>query len=302
VAVLEVNMKLSPTLLRRYVFGYAILLPAFLLTIAFFIMPLAQGFITSLRSGLGMEGALVGFHNYRDTLEDPRFWNSLRVSIIFTAVSLLLSGGIALTISIILVSKPPLYQFYLAAIFIPYISTPVIGAMVWQNLLNEPYGLIDVILIKLSLPTVPWLKTPTLALFSLIIVQTWFSIGYYCVLFLAGLQAIPESYFEEAELEGCNWIQKLIHITLPLIIPTIVFVSTMSILLGFVNSFVLAKLITRGGPFEATNVMLAYIFELAFDRFELAKANAVTILIFMLFVGITIAQLRFQKKRFIGLY
>ena len=182
------------------------------------------------------------------------------------------------------------------------LTTPVIGALVWQNILGEPYGLIDIVLEKMGLPTVPWLKTPTLALFSLILVQIWYSVGYHCVLFLAGLQAIPQSYFEEAELEGCSWLQKLIKITLPLLIPTLVFVITISMLLGFVNSFVLAKLITRGGPFEATNVMMSYMFELAFDRFELGRANAVAIILFILFVGISIVQFRFQQKRFSGLY
>lgn len=294
-------MKISSTLRRRYLFGYLLLLPALGLTIAFFVIPLIEGLLSSLRLGIGMAGPLVGLQNYRETFEDPRFWNSLRVSVIFTACFVLLAGGMALALAMVLLKRPPLYQLYITALFIPYITTPVIGALVWQQILGEPYGLINLILTGSGLPTVPWLKSPVLALFSLIVVQTWFTVGYYCVLFLAGLQAIPQSYFEAAQLEGCTWLQTMRRITLPLLIPTLVFVMTMSMLLGFVNSFVLAKLITRGGPFEATNVMMYYMFELAFDRFELARANAVATIVFVMFVGISIMQLRFQQKRFFGL-
>jgi ABC-type sugar transport system permease subunit len=198
--------------------------PALLIMFSFFVWPVIQGFLTSLKSGFGFEGDYVGTENYRIILTDPRFWNSLRVSIIFTLVFLLISGGIGLIIATFLTHKPPLYQFYAAAIYIPYISTPVIGAIIWQNMLSEPFGLIDMMLTGIGLPAVPWTKTPTLSLLSLIFVQVWFTVGYNSILFMAGLQQIPKDYYEAAEMEGCGWVRQLIHVTLPLIIPTITFV------------------------------------------------------------------------------
>lgn len=289
-------------IVKRYAFGYALIAPALIVMLSFFVWPVILGFITSLKSGFGFKGEFVGLANYMNVLTDPRFWNSLRVSVIFTLVFLLLSGGIGLLIASFLVKKPKFHQLYAAAIYIPYISTPVIGALIWQNMLSSPYGLIDIFLVKLGLPSIPWLKTPGLALASLILVQVWYSVGYNCILFMTGLQQIPESYYEAAEIEGCGWFGRMIHITLPLILPTITFVVIISTLYGFVNSYVLAKLITSGGPFEATNVMMMYIFEHAFKRFDFGMANAATVITFILFSGIAIAQFNFQKKRFVGLH
>jgi len=296
------RMRIRRDVLNRYVFAYILIAPALLVMLSFFIWPVILGFITSFRAGFGFEGEFVGFQNYIDILTDSRFWNSLKVSVIFTLVFLVVSGGIGLLIATFLVTKPKFYQLYSSAIYIPYISTPVIGALIWQNMLSEPYGLIDMFLVKLGLPGIPWLKTPGLALTSLIFVQVWYTVGYNCILFMAGLQQIPSDYYEAAELDGCGWIRKLIYITLPLIIPTLTFVIIISTLYGFVNSYVLAKLITFGGPFEATNVMMMYIFEHAFKRFDFGMANAATFITFILFSGIAIAQFNFQRKKFVGLH
>ncbi len=295
-------MKIKQNDLRRIVFGYTLIAPAFLILVAFFVWPLIQGILTSFQAGSGLSGEFVGLKNYITTVKDPRFWNSLRVSVIFTALFILLSAGSALLLATVLVKKPKGYMLYLSALFIPYISTPVIGALIWSNMLSEPFGVINGVLMQLGWATIPWLKTPTLALFSLIIVQVWYTVGYNTLLFMAGLQAIPTMYFEAADLDGCNAWQKLWYLYLPLLIPTLVFVTTISTLYGFVNSYVLARMITGGGPMEATNVMMSYIFELAFDRFDLGRANAVTLIIFVMFIVLSFVQVNFQQKKFSGLH
>lgn len=287
---------------KRYAFGYLLISPAFLILLIFFVWPLFQGLLTSFRTGLGGQGEFVGLKNYLVTLTDPRFWNSLRVSLIFTVAIVFFSGFFGLFLALALIRKPPLYVFYISAFFVPYISTPVIGALIWSNILSDPYGILNVFLSKIGMATVPWLKQPVLALISIVSIQIWYTVGYNAVLFMAGLQAIPNSYFEAANLEGAHFFQRLRFIILPLLIPTIVFVTTISTLYGFINSYVLAKLITGGGPFEATNVMMSYIFEFAFDRFDLARANAVTMLTFVLFLGIAIVQFNYQKRKFVGLH
>jgi ABC-type sugar transport system permease subunit len=295
-------MKIQRHHLQRIIFGYCLIAPAFIILLAFFVWPFIQGVIISFRGGFGLDGEFVGFKNYVMTFTDPRFWNSLKVSIIFTVVFILLSGGSALLLANALVKKPRFYGLYLSALFIPYISTPVIGALIWSNILSDPFGIINTALVELGFANIPWLKDTTLALLCLILVQVWYTVGYNTLLFMAGLQAIPTMYFEAAELDGCNFWQKLRYILLPLLIPTIVFVTTISILYGFINSYVLASLITGGGPLEATNVMMSYIFELAFDRFELGRANAVTLILFGLFVGLSFIQVNFQRRKFSGLH
>lgn len=251
---------------------------------------------------MGFDGPFVGLKNYSSILRDPRFWNSFKVSLIFTTLFIVLSGGLGLIMAMLLLKRPRGYEAILAIAFIPYISTPVIGALVWTNMLAEPFGLINGVLGTMGLSTVPFLKNPVLALSSLILIQVWYTLGYNAILFLSGLQAIPISYFEAAEVEGCGFFQRMRYITLPLIIPTIVFVVTVSTMYGFINSYVLAKLITGGGPFEATNVMMAYIFELGFDRFRFGKANAATMLMFVMFLGVSFSQFNYQRRKFSGLH
>lgn len=294
-------MSLRKDETNRLVFGYALLAPAVILMLVFFVWPFFQSLWTSLHGGMGIRGPFVGLANYRLTLTDPRFWNSMKVSVVFTILFIAISGGLGLILAMVLVARPAGYKFYLSVAFVPYISTPVIGALVWTNLLGEPFGFINVTLTALGWSTIPFLKSPRLALGSLVFIQVWYTVGYNALLFMAGLQAIPESYFESAQIEGCGFWRKLYHITLPLIIPTTVFVVTVSTMYGFINSFVLAKLTTGGGPFEATNVIMSYIFQLGFDSFRLGQANAVTLVSFVLFLSVAMIQFNFQRKRFGGL-
>jgi ABC-type sugar transport system permease subunit len=296
------HRKLTPNLLKHYAFGYSLIAPAFIILFVFFVWPLIQGVLISFHTGFGLGGDWAGLKNYANTLTDPRFWNSLKVSLIFTVSIVFFSGFLGLFLAIALIRKPQFYVIYLSAAFMPYITTPVIGALIWSNMLADPYGIIDVILSSLGRFTIPWLKQPFIALLSIIFIQVWYTMGYNAVLFMAGLEAIPNSYFEAADLEGCGFFQKLFFITFPLLIPTIIFVTTVSTLYGFINSFVLAKLVTGGGPFEATNVLMSYIFEFAFDRFDLGRSNAVTMIAFFLFMGIALLQFNIQTKKFIGLH
>lgn len=293
-------MRLRKDDRNRMIFGYMLLVPALAIMIMFFVWPFVRGVSASFHTGLGLT-RYVGLENYRLTLSDPRFWNSLRVSLVFSFFFILISGGLGLILAMVLASKPRGHQFYLAVAFIPYISTPVIGALVWLNILGEPYGIINIVLTDIGLGTIPFLKNPAWALTSLVLIQVWYTLGYNALLFMAGLQAIPESYFESAELDGCGFFKRLYYITLPLIIPTTVFVVTVSTMYGFINSFVLARLLTGGGPFEATNVIMSYIFELAFDSFRLGQANAVTMLSFVLFLLVAFGQFNYQRRRFSGL-
>ncbi|MCF7945054.1 MAG: sugar ABC transporter permease [Spirochaetia bacterium] len=287
--------------LKRYIFGYLCILPAFFFFMLFFLTPLFKGIVVSLKQYSSGELQFVGFANYIRVFTDPEFWNSLRVSIVFTVFFIIFSAGLGLLLGLYLVERRRFYLFIVAAFFVPYISTPVIGALVWKNILADPYGIFNTFIGLFGLEPISWFKNPRLAMASLIIIQVWYTMGYNAVLFLAGLQAIPKSYFEASDLEGSTFIQKMRFIILPLLIPTLVFVITISTLYGFVNSYVLAKLITNNGPFQATNVMMSYIFDLGFNRFDLPRANAVTMVVFVLFVFLAFIQFRYQNKHYHGL-
>ena len=280
------------------------MLPAITLLVLFFINPVIMGFSSSLSSSAFKSDTkeFVGLDNYIVVMKDPRFWNSFFVSVNFTGSIALLSSALGLFFAIYLVKKPKYYLFCITVAFIPYITSPVIGSLVWRNMLGEPFGIVNAVLQSIGFNTFSFLKTKTMAMLTVIAIQVWYTFGFNAVLYMAGLQAIPTEYYEAAELEGCGFFGTLIHITLPLIIPTIVIAIIISVLYGFVNSYILTNLVTGGGPFEATYVLISYMFELAFDRYDLPKANAVTILIFILFCTMALLQLHFQKKRFAGLH
>ena len=122
------------------------------------------------------------------------------------------------------------------------------------------------------------------------------------VLFASGLQSIPEEYFEAAEIDGASELQKIRHITLPLIIPTLVFVIIMSLLYGFAHSFVIAQVITGGGPLRATEVLMLYIYDTAFGDFDVALANALTFIMFTLLATLALLLYRWQERSYHGLY
>lgn len=284
--------------MRRVAFGYALILPAFAVLVVFFAWPLLLAFVSSLQD---RAGEFVGVANYARVLQDSRFWNSVRVSVIFTVTITFASGILGLVFALAMLDRPPGYRFLLTVAFVPYISTSVISAMVWLSLVSDPYGLINSVFRGIGLSTIPFLKSPGLALTTLLMVQVWGTVGYNAILFMAGLQTIPKSLYEAARLEGCGYLARLTMITVPLIIPTIVFVVTVSMLYGFINSFILARLITNNGPFEATNVLLSYIFEYAFNRYDLNSANGVTLLSFLLFSGVALVQFRYQNQKYSGI-
>lgn len=282
----------------RLIFGYMLIAPAFILLLIFFVWPVILGIINSFYNKTGTE--FVGLSNYLIILKDPRFWNSMKVSVIFTFSITIFSGILGLFFALAIGSRPRFYKLYLAIAFIPFITSPVVTSLVWLNLLSHPYGLINDLLYRMGFSTIAWFKSPHLALISLILIQIWNTFGYNAVLFLAGLQAIPKSYYEASIIDGCGFLGRLRHITLPLLIPTTIFVMMVSMLYGFINSYVLSSLITDNGPFEATNVILSYIFEYAFDRFDLPRANAITMFVFILFFSVSYIQFKYQRKRFSG--
>jgi len=261
-----------------------------------------MGFINSLFVGRGMGSEFGGLTNYLWLLRDKEFWNSLKITFTFTVIYALLSGIVGLLLAVTLNGlQGKLSDFYKALIFIPYIVALVVIGLIWKYMFNDFSGILNYFLRFLGLRPLPWLKTPSLALLSLIIVQVWYTIGYNMVLFLSGLQALPKDYYEAAEIDGAGSWHKLIYITVPLLVPTIVFVGIMSMLNGFVNVFALAKIITGGGPVSSTNVLMLYIYDIAFGRSNLPLANALTIIVFVIMAFLSFLQYKAQEKTIFGL-
>ena len=167
---------------------------------------------------------------------------------------------------------------------------------------DRRFGILNAGLRLLGLEGVAWLGTACMAMLSLVVVQIWFTVGYNTVIFSSGLQAIPADYYESASIDGAGDFQQTLKITLPLMVPTMVLILVLSLLAGFVNSFVIAQILTNGGPFRGTEVLMLLIYKTAFERFDISKANALTLLLFGLLFTASYYLQRWQDRIYHGLY
>jgi ABC-type sugar transport system permease subunit len=269
----------------------------------FVFFPFIVGLINSLYVGFGQNLTFVGLQNYLDILSSSRFWNALKVTLLFTITYTAISGSLGFIVANWLSRKIVCLQsVFISGIFLPYIITPAIATLVWQYMYNRRFGILNYGLEFLGFQKIRWLTDPWIAMISLIIVMVWFTVGYNMILFAAGIQAIPSDYYESAQLDGASNFQQMLYITLPLILPTAVFVLVISIMAGFVNSFVIAQILTDGGPFRSTEVLMLFIYKTAFEDFNIPKANALTLLMFALLFSVSYTLQRWQDKVYQGLF
>ncbi len=244
--------------------GYLMGLPYIIFFLLFVAYPLIFSFILVFHKW-DIIGPMnfVGFVNFSHLLHDSLFWKSLGNTLIFLAIHIPLQIIIALVIANILNQKIVARGFFRAAFFLPVVISGVVVTMIWQQLYSQETGLFNMLLSKISLPKIPWLISTKLAMPSIAIMATWKNVGLYIVLFLAGLQNVPVSLYEAADLDGATGVQKFLHITIPMINPTIIMVLILSTLGGF-SLFIEPYVMTGGGPMNSTLSCVLYIYKQAF--------------------------------------
>lgn len=288
---------------RRYLTGYLFAAPALLSLAVFIVAPFGFALFNSLHSGFSNSLEFVGLRNYQDLFTSARFWNSARATVLFTAAYASVSMTLAFFIAYLLDMRGVKFKpIFTSAIFLPYVVTPAIATLVWQYMFNSDFGILNYVLASVGLQKVRWLQSPAGAMTSLILVQVWFTLGYNMMLFASGLRSIPRNYYEAAVIDGAGEWAKIRHITLPLITPTIVFITVLSLMGGFVHSFAVAQILTGGGPFRATEVLMLYIYETAFQNFNIPLANALTIVMFLLLFVLSSLLNRWQERVYKGLH
>ena len=232
----------------------------------------------------------VGFSNYARALTDPSFWAALGNTALFVFGTIpfttLLALGLALAVQ-------PAFRgrtLFRVGFFLPSVVSVVVLSLLFKGL-YAPNGTLNAVLRLLGLPTPSWLLDPNTALPAIMAMDVWSASGYYMVIFLAGLEAIPRELYDAARLEGASWWSCLTHITLPLLRPTLAFVlvvNTVRSLQIFAEVFVM----TRGGPLHRTTTVVFYLYEEAFYRFNLGYASAVAYLLFGVTLLLAWAQMR----------
>ncbi len=239
----------------------------------------------------------VGLQNYiRLITQDKTFHLVLKNTLIFVLGTVPTRVVLGLVFALILVRSIPMRAFFRASIFLPVIVPTVAAAMVFRWIFNADFGLLNDFLYSIGFSNLPrWLSQPKWALTAVIILSVWKDVGFSTVLFMAGLQGIPSSLYEAAWIDGANKFKSFLYITLPLLSPTTFFVIVINIISSF-QIFDQAYVLTGGGPGNATNTIVYYIYNNAFQWFRMGYASAVAWLLFGIIFVATFIQFKYQKK------
>jgi multiple sugar transport system permease protein len=276
--------------------AWLFLAPASILMAVFILWPVAYLFYLSLTRGsftrTGMEW--IGLANYQRLLTSPDFWQVIGNTIYFTAGTVIPSLIIPLILAVLLNRALALRSLLRTAYFIPSITSLVAVGLGWRWLFQNN-GPVNDLLIAIGLDAVPWLNSTIWAMPVLILLTIWKQLGFNMVIFLAGLQAIPQNRYEAAELDGADGLQKFWHVTLPGLRPTIIFVAIATVIFTL-KSFEQVYVITSGGPLNSTNLLVFYTYEQAFAQFEFGYAAAATTVLMAVTLVLVYLQLNLFKE------
>lgn len=290
---------------QRDLVGVFFVLPAVALLGIFLFFPIAVSFVMSLTDlnifsiNAWHRTQFIGIENYAKIIQDPVFWRALWNTLYFAGV------GVPLTIAVSLLAAVALNQkfikgksFFRMSLFAPVVTTIVAVAVVWRWLYNPEYGVFNWFLQSgLGLKKIFWLSDPRTSLPSLILMAIWKNFGYNMVIFLAGLQTIPESQYEAARIDGASPWQCFRYITVPGLAPTLLFVLIMTTI-GYLQFFAEPYVMTKGGPLDSTTSIVLYMYTQGFRFFNLGYASAVSYALFGLIFVFTFVQMRLKKSGF----
>jgi multiple sugar transport system permease protein len=283
--------------------GWWFVAPAIIVIGTFFFVPVLAALAMSLTDfdlySLLDIGNLrfVGFENYWRLLHEPLFWKTLGNTFYFVILGVPLSIGTSLAAALLVNSKVARFKnVYRTIYFAPVVTTLVAVAVVWRYLYHPRYGLINQMLGLIGLPPIDWLGDPAWATAAITILAVWRSFGYALVIYVVGLQSIPESVYEAAELDGAGPWRKLRDITLPLLRPTTRFVSVLIIVQLF-QIFAEPYVMTRGGPLYATTSITLLMYQQGFRWWNLGSAAAIAFVLFALIIAATGLQELLRRRK-----
>ena len=272
--------------------GYLLSAPSVLALFLFMVLPILASIVLVFTNyDLLTPPTFAGWDNITRLFGDKRLGISYRNSLLITigAVTLNNALGLLLAVGVNRKMTPVLKYFFRTAFFFPVLCTTSSLAMVWSYLLAQDRGIINWILQQIGMEPVRFLASAKWAIRSVIMYDVWKSCGYLMVLYLAGLQGIPPSLYEAADIDGASSMQKFRHITLPLITPTAFFALIISSI-GAFQIFDNAYVLTSGGPGDASRTIAMYIYEMAFKRYEMGYASAVSLSLLIILLVLTLLQ------------
>lgn len=289
----------EPSLLQRQATPYLFLLPALLLLGLTVFYPALQAFFLSFTRyeyDITQPPIWIGFENFQRLLSDDLFWKTLRNTIVYLVgvvpILVIAPLGLAILVNQLL----PGIRWFRAAYYTPVIISMVVAGIAWRWLYAET-GLFNQILrgLRISQEGIPWLTSPRFALFSVMLVTIWKGLGYYMVIYLAGLQSIPDDLYEAAAIDGSDGWRKHLDITVPLMRPYLFLVAVISAI-SATKVFEEVYIMTQGGPRSSSKTLVYYVYESAFQDLEISYACTIGLAMFLLILVLSLLRLALNRQ------
>ena len=272
--------------------GYLFVLPAMAVFFVFTLLPvLFAAYISFTNYDVFTRIDWVGLDNYLAVFEDDLFWRALQNTAIYSLFSVPLGMALGLAVALLLNRKLRGLSFYRTAYYLPVVSSMVAVSMIWIQLFDPAYGVVSTALSAVGLGGIDFLGDPNWAMPSIIAVSVWKVVGWNMLIYLAGLQAIPDYLHEAAAIDGANRWQGFWKITLPLLAPTTFFIFVTSVI-GAFQVFDQVYVMTGGGPANATTTLVHQIYNAAFKSLDMGYAAAMSFIVFGIIMVVSLASLR----------
>ncbi|WP_419996376.1 carbohydrate ABC transporter permease [Streptomyces boninensis] len=273
------------------------LAPALLALLVLRLLPAAMALVSSLRHHSLVDGAttFVGLGNYADLFSDPQFWQSVRVTLLFSLVINPLQVLLALGLAVLLNRRFAGVRFWRSLVFAPIAVPPAVSAVIW-GVLYRPDGPLNAILGTMGIPPQPFLTSSQQALFALIVLMSWVGVGYWMMFLIAGLQDIPQECYDAAAVDGASAWQRFRHVTLPLLRRPLAFVLVAATVANFLV-FAPVQLLTRGGPEGSTNLMMYDVFRRAYSVGDINYAQAEVVVLVAITLAVVVVQFRMMQGK-----
>lgn len=269
---------------------YLITAPYLLHLLTFILFPVVFSFVLTFHKwNIIAPMEFIGLDNFKRLFQDRLFWKSLLNTFQFLLLHIPLQIATALALAYLLQRKLLFSAFFRASFFLPVVISGVVVTMLWQQLFGLETGLLNRLLTSLGFDRVSWLSDPGVAMYSIAIMATWKNVGLYVILFLVGLQAVPRSHYEAAEVEGASDWQQFRHITLPAISPTMFLVVVLSTIGGF-SLFIEPYIMTDGGPLNSTLSAMLYIYKQAFGYYHMGYSATLGLFFALLIMAVVAVQ------------
>ena len=292
----------APSSAEQGAAAWLFLAPALVLIGCFFLLPVAASLLLSFTDfdiyaiADPANVRLVGLRNYSELVASPMFWTALKNTLYFVVVGGPLTVAVSLGAALLVNARLVRFKsFFRTLYFAPFVTTLVAVAIVWRYLYHPEYGLLNYALGVFGIGPVDWLGDPRWAMPAIILLAVWKNFGYHMLIFIAGLQAIPEELYEAAYLDGAGPWRRFRHVTLPMLGPTLAFVGLIT-MIGFFQLFAEPYVMTQGGPLRSTTSLVLLMYEEGFRWWRMGYAAAVAFVLFLVILAVMLLQRRIRRE------